>query len=423
MIEGMTAEYAESAQQNALDQQDPFKEEINFTKDLSGTDAIPSAAIERVRELMESGRIHRYGEASGDQLEVVEIEREYASYMGLDYAVALNSCGCALFVALKCVGVTHGDLVLTNSFTLAPVPGAIAHAGATPVLVEITEDLFIDLDDLRAKALASGAKVLLLSHMRGHIVDMDALMAICNELDIAVVEDCAHTMGAAWDGKLSGTFGKVACFSTQTFKHINSGEGGLLVTNDEDIAAQAILYSGSYMLYAQHGARPDLAVFERWKAQIPNFSMRMSNVAAAMLRAQLPLLEERAQEWNARYAKLAHRFGQIPHIVLPKRTAKEQYVASSIQFLVSGLEPKQLDDFQRRCDDRGVHLKWFGRDGAVGFTSTYRHWEYMESSADLPQSSSILAGLFDMRIPLSLTDEDIEVISRILDRSMREVIA
>gem|GEM_PF-2702726 len=98
-----------------------------FNKDLSTPDPIPQVGIERVQKLMESGRIHRYGEANEDELDVLMLERDYANYMDTRYCTALNSCGCGLFVALKCVGVQPGDAVLTNAFTLAPVPGAIAH--------------------------------------------------------------------------------------------------------------------------------------------------------------------------------------------------------------------------------------------------------------------------------------------------------
>ena len=157
------------------------------------------------------------------------------------------------------------DPVLSSAFTLAPVPGAIAHASARAVLVEMTDDCTIDMGDLERKAAGSGAKVLLLSHMRGHISDLTAVAALCERLGIALIEDCAHTMGAHWDGRPTGTFGAIGCFSAQTYKHINSGEGGLLVTDDDDIAAQVILMSGSYMLYGQHPLRPADAVFERWR--------------------------------------------------------------------------------------------------------------------------------------------------------------
>ena len=115
----------------------------------------------------------------------------------------------------------------------------------------------MDLDDLERQAAATRARYFLMSHMRGHIADMDRAVGICSRFGIALIEDCAHTMGAKWASRYSGTFGDIGCFSTQTYKHINSGEGGLLVTDDARVAAKAILYSGSYMFYDRHTARPD----------------------------------------------------------------------------------------------------------------------------------------------------------------------
>ena len=140
--------------------------------------------------------------------------------------------------ALRALQVGPGDPVLSNAFTLAPVPGAIASVGARPVFVEVTEDLTIDLAHLERQAVESGAKVLLLSHMRGHVCDMEALMALCDRLRITVIEDCAHTMGATWRGIPSGRHGRIGCYSMQTYKHINSGEGGFLITDDPEVAAR-----------------------------------------------------------------------------------------------------------------------------------------------------------------------------------------
>lgn len=337
------------------------------------------------------------------------------------YVVGLNSGGCALFIALKAAGVAVGDKVLVNAFTLAPVPGAIAHAGAEAVLVEVTESYHIDLEDLDRKAAESGARVLLLSYMRGHIPDMDRLLEVCRRHDLLLIEDCAHTMGARWDGRLSGTFGKVSCFSTQTFKHINSGEGGLLATDDPDLAAKAILHSGSYMLYAQHRARPPEEVFERHKFQTPNFSMRMSGLVAALLRPQLAELDQRIAAWRRIYNRLAGLLNGIEHITVPARSSKEAFVPSSLQFSLTGLDEPQLLAFLEDCDRHGVHIKWFGRAEPVGFTSSHHHWRYLAGAGDLPRSEEVLAGLCDLRLPSSLSDEDCDSLAAVLRESMDQL--
>lgn len=384
-----------------------------FGKDLSQPEPIPEAAIEQAVALMRSGRLHRYGEQSTGTPEPSLLEQEYAAYVGTKYCVAVSSCGAAMFLALKALGVQPGDKVLTSSFTLAPVPGAIAHAGASAVLVETQDDYTTDLTDLERKAASSGARVFLLSHMRGHITDLHAVRAICERHNIALVEDCAHTMGARWDGKHTGTFGRIGCYSSQTYKHINSGEGGLLVTDDDDIAAQVILMSGCYMMYDQHVLRPSAEVFERWRYITPNFSMRMSNLAAALLRPQIALLPERGLRWRRIYDDLAQAFARVPWLSLPVRDAREDFVPSSIQFSLN-LSPAQIEHFLVECAARGLYIKWFGLRVPTAFTSHFAHWHYLPEQAPLPQSQRVLRQLLDLRTPLSLTPDDCRLIGQIV---------
>ena len=392
--------------------------------DLTWQEAVPQAGVQAALALMDSGKMHRYGETGAKPGEAAALEAQFAAELGLPYCVAMNSCGSTMFAALRCSGVRPGDKVLSNCFTLAPVPGAIAHAGAVPVLVDVTEDLLIDLDDLRRKAVASGATTLLLSHMRGHICDMDAVTAICRELGIALIEDCAHTMGASWNGKPTGTWGVAGCFSLQSYKHANSGEGGLLVTADADLAAQAVLLSGSYMLYASHLARPGPEVFERWKYHTPNFSLRMSNLPAALARAQLgEVLQERCQRWNQRYGWLAGALEGTRHLRLPQRPAKEQFVGSSIQFLLRDMTRTQMQSVIAACAEHGVHIKWFGADEPVGFTSVWTHWRYFGTSQDLPQAQSVLGALCDLRLPLSLTQADCLAIAHTIRAAVKSVLS
>ena len=384
-----------------------------FGKDLSTPEPIPEEAISRAVALMRSGRLHRYGEQGVGFPEPSLLEQEYAAYVGSRYCVAVSSCGAAMFIALKAVGVKPGDAVLTSTFTLAPVPGAIAHAGAQAVLVETTADYLTDLADLERKAVSSGAKVFLLSHMRGHTTDLQAVRAICDRHGITLIEDCAHTMGARWDGRHTGTWGKVGCYSTQTYKHINSGEGGLLVTDDDDVAAQAILMSGCYMMYDQHILRPGAEVFERWKYVTPNFSMRMSNLAASLLRPQIGQLASRGQRWNHVYATLARELGKAACLTVPPRHEKEEFIASSIQFTLD-FTPAQIERFLKECTLRGLYIKWFGTPTPVAFTSNYAHWHYIHHQPDLQQSKAVLNQLFDLRTPVSLTDDDCVLIGRIV---------
>ncbi len=271
--------------------------------DLTQQEPIPEAGVQAALALMQSGRLHRYGEVGGRPSEVSALEQEFAAELGARYCVAMNSCGSTMFVALKAAGVMPGDAVLSNCFTLAPVPGAIAHAAARPVLVDVTDDFTIDLQDLDRKAAASGAKTLLLSHMRGHVCDMEALTAVCRRHGVQLIEDCAHTMGAAWNGRATGTWGRAGAWSFCQDKIISTGgEGGMVTTHDR------ALWSRMWS-YKDHGKSWE-AVYERqhppgfrWLHESFGTNWRMLEMQAVIGRLQL----ERLAAWTARRRAIAER--------------------------------------------------------------------------------------------------------------------
>ena len=385
-----------------------------FAKPFTQQEAIPDAGIQQAIEILKHGRLHRYNVAAGEVSEVSLLEQEYASWQGSRYCIATASGGQAIQLGLRVCGVEAGDKVLANAYTLAPVPGAIHSIGAIPVLVEIDADYHIDLSHLDEMARRSGAKTLLLSHMRGHIADMDRLMSIARSFDIKVVEDCAHTMGAKWQGRRSGNFGDVAAFSTQTYKHMNSGEGGFLTTDDDEMAARAIIHSGSYMLYERHGTLPPDDVFDKIKLETANFSCRMDNLRATIIRSQMPHLEENIERWNRLYDTLFAAFEAMSGIDIPKRHQAEFYVGSSIQFRLSALTTGDIPAFLERCAKRGVELKWFGADQPAAFTSRYDSWRYIKNLPDLPATKAALEKTVDMRIPLTFDTDDCKVIAEII---------
>ena len=382
-----------------------------FTGSFTQQEPIPEEGIEAALAVLRHGRLHRYNVAAGEVGEVALLEQEFAAAMGSRYALAVASGGHAMATALRAVGVKPGDAVLSNAFTLAPVPGAIASMGAVPVYVGVTEALTIDLDDLAAKV--DRARVLLLSHMRGHICDMDRLMAICEAAGVVVIEDCAHTMGATWNGVMSGRHGLIGCYSTQTYKHMNSGEGGFLISDDDEVMARAVILSGSYMLYGRHLAAPGPEVFERVKYVTPNVSGRMDNLRAAILRPQLRRLTEQCAAWTERYQLVEEGLRGTPGLTVIDRPGAEVYVGSSIQFLLLDWTERAIGEVLSRCAARGVELKWFGGAEPTAFTSRYDSWRYAPVER-MPATDRILRGIMDMRLPLTFSLEDCALLARII---------
>ena len=384
-----------------------------FSRPFTQQEPISQEAIDAAVEVLKSGRLHRYNSIGEEFSEVSLLEQDFANFQGSRYCLACASGGYAMSVSLKAAGLKAGEKVLTNMYTLAPVPGSISNAGGEPIFIEINENLVLDLEDLSRKAISSKARFLLISHMRGHLVDMNKLMQIVEDNGLILIEDCAHTMGAKWGDKRSGNFGLAGCFSTQTYKHLNSGEGGLLTSNDAEFMARAIILSGSYMLYERHGAAPDKEVFADIRLQTPNYSGRMDNLRAAILRPQLKSLEKNIKRWNERYQLVERSLKKIKGVELPDRPIEESYVGSSIQFRLPGISKADAARFLVINKERGVEIKWFGSDNPNGFTSNHKSWQYVKQQS-LERSDEILSGLFDLRLPLTFSLEDCSLLSEII---------
>ena len=390
-----------------------------FAGSFTQQEPIPEAAIAAAVAVMRSGRLHRYNLAPGETGAAAALEAAFADWQGAPYCLACASGGAAMAIALRAAGIGPGDRVLTNGFTLAPVPGAIAAVGAEPVLAEITEDLVVDLDDVAAKLGSVRPRAMLLSNMRGHLCDIDALAGLCARAAVPLIEDCAHTMGATWRGRKSGGFGLAGCFSTQTYKHMNSGEGGLLVSSDAGFMARATVLSGSYMLYGRHGAGPDADAFAGARLDMPNTSARMDNLRAALLLPQLAALDGNLARWNERHDRIAARLARVPGLRLPLRPDAEGHVGSSIQFALPGRDPERMEAVVERAAALGVELKWFGAPEPRGFTSAHGSWRYVPRQ-DLPRTDAVLAVLLDMRIPLTFTLEDCDHVAEIVAHCVAE---
>jgi DegT/DnrJ/EryC1/StrS aminotransferase family len=284
----------------------------------------------------------------------------------------------------------------------APVPGAIAGAVGLPILVETTRDLVIDGDDLAEKISFSGAKILMLSHMRGHIAGTDALGRLCIPRGVIIIEDCAHTMGTAWGQVKSGRHGRVAGFSTQIYKHMNSGEGGLITSDDPELMARATVLSGYYMLYGRHLAgRPERL----------GCKLRTVPDASTICGPQFC-----ARNWRASTKTVHAGMNATMRSLLNSRMFRTSGFPSGPEGTLRG-EFHQVqsshNSISARDKARGVEIKWFGASEPVSFTSSHESWGYLDAQS-LPNTDQIPATLYDMRLPLTFPLEDCSLIGVII---------
>lgn len=385
---------------------------------------VPKSGIEEAVQLMESGDMFRYNRPDADSV-VSRVECEMAAYTGHKYCVALNSGGSALFLSLLAAGVTPKEKVFSNALTFGAVPSSIHHTGAKTVFVESTDSYVIDLDDLERKCKENpDVRFLLISHMRGKIADMDRVEEICNEHNVTMIEDCAHSFGVFWNGKHTGHKGVAACISSQAYKMLNSGEGGFVVTNDETIAAFVIVAAGGYeKLYKKHVCRPRDEVFEQiGKLKIPNYSMRMSNLHAAVLLPQIGVMEERRALCNQRYVQVAARLeiganNLGVRMKIPPQHPKVDACNDSIQFNLLNYTWDQCQEYLKAVKKRGVPVSVFGsHDNA----RNYKTWQFLGDVPHLEQTEHVIRFAVDVRLPPEFNDEDCDIMTDCLIAGFRD---
>lgn len=366
---------------------------------------IPEAARAEIDRLLQSGDLFRY--TAPEDAPVALLEQEFAALMGSRYALAVSSCSAALFLSLCALDLPRDAGVLIPAFTFAAVPSAIVHANCRPVLVEVGRNYRIDMDDFAAKLPGAGAVII--SHMRGHTSDMDAIMALCDEAGIPVIEDAAHSLGTLWNGRKVGTIGRVGCFSFQSYKLVNAGEGGILITDDADLVARAVIMSGAY----EHNWKKHAVLheaFARWQNRLPLYNMRMQNLSAAVIRPQLPEVARRVRDGRANHDYVAAALNSSPWLNVPDALPPEERAPDSIQFNLQGFDhDADARAFADAAAARGVKVQVFGlsTDNARAFWN----WYFIPGDTpELPQTRAMLMRACDVRLPARLQRAELDFI-------------
>ncbi len=384
---------------------------------------IPPAARDAIDQLLQSGDLFRY--TAPENAPVTLLEREFAALMGVKYALAVSSCSAALFLSLKALGLPRDARVLIPGFTFAAVPSSVVHADCIPVLCEVGENYRIDINDFMAK-LDTGIAAVIISHMRGHTSDMDAIMALCDARGIPVIEDAAHSLGTTWGGRRIGTIGRAGCFSFQSYKLVNAGEGGILITDDADLVARAVIMSGAYEHnWSKHLAPGDNRVdleqaFARWQNRLPLYNLRLSNLSAAVIRPQLPEVARRVRDGRRNHDFVAARLNASPWIAVPDALPPEERAPDSIQFNLCGLTDDDTRAFAAAAAERGVKVQVFGlsTDNARAFWN----WQFIPGGPpDLPRTRAMLMRACDARLPAHLTLDQCAAIADALVLAAEEV--
>ncbi len=388
---------------------------MTFAADLYGADPIPSEVQDEVSRLLETGDLFRY--TSSEDSPVTLLEKEFASTIGSRYALAVSSCSAALFLSLRALDLPPEARVLIPAFTFAAVPSAVVHANCIPVLVESKSNFRIDLNDFESK-LSDNIAAVMISHMRGHTSDMDVVMSLANTYGIPVIEDAAHSLGAKWNGRNIGTIGKIGCFSFQSYKLLNAGEGGLLITNDCEIIARAVIMSGAYEHnWKKHPVLHDC--FAKWQNRLPLYNTRLSNLSAAVIRPQLAEIPKRVRYGKRNHDCVASRLNDSRWLHVPSPLAAESRAPDSIQFNLLEFSDAETLAFQRAAERRGVKVQIFGMstDNARAFWN----WHFLNEFPDLPQTTAMLVRACDVRLPAQLSLDECGMVATALTGAAEDI--
>lgn len=371
-----------------------------------GSPLIEEPEIEEVVAALKSGWI-----STGPKTH--QFEDEFKRYIGAQHAVAVSSCTAALHLALLALRVGPGDEVIVPGMTFAATANVIVHCGATPVFVDCERDTMnIDPHDVEKK-ITNRTKAIIVVHMAGRPCDMDAIVALAKRSGIKIVEDAAHAVETEYKGKKVGTIGDIGCYSFYATKNLVTGEGGMLVTNDGEVASRVRMLSlhgmnkDAWNRYGSEG-------YKHYEFIEAGYKYNMTDIQAALGIHQLSRIEQNSQKRKKIWERYSNELHGLP-LILPAPVKEGDRHAYHLYTVIIDTDKTDitrdafLDEMTARKIGCGVHFY------ALHLQPVYRKL-LGHADGDLPTTEWI--GARTASIPLSpkLSDQDVsDVIDAIRD--------
>jgi dTDP-4-amino-4,6-dideoxygalactose transaminase len=361
---------------------------------------LPSIGEDEVREVVDSLRSGWI--TTGPK--VKRFEADFASYAGARHAIAVSSCTAALHLALTARDIGPGDEVIVPTLTFCATANVVVHTGARPVLVDVNERCQIDPEAV-ARAITTRTRAIVAVHYGGQPCDLDELLEMGREHGIPVIEDAAHAAGAVYRGSKIGTHGLAAAFSFYATKNMTTGEGGMITTNDDDLAARIRLLSlhgmsrDAWKRYNETGS---------WYYEVcePGFKYNMTDIQAALGIHQLRRLDgfiERRQAIARRYAEA---FADLAELQLPSESSDR----SHIYHLYAVQVRPEPGNFDRDTFIASMRSERIGT--SVHFVPVHRHPFYRRRygyrNDFFPVAERIYSGLVSLPLYPGMSEHDVE---------------
>ena len=384
---------------------------------------------QEIMEVLETGVLFRYefGEQRKGIYKVRTFEEKFAEYCGAGYGQAVTSGTVALKVALAALGIGPGDEVITQGFTFVATWEAIFDVGAIPVFTEVDKTLNMDPADLERK-ITERTKAIIPVHMLGSGARIDEIMAVADQHDIPVIEDTAQAAGGTWRSKRLGSFGKCGTFSFDAVKTMTTGEGGMVITDDEKLWRHMSEYHDH-----GHDHVPNPGGRGGEGRSFIGFNYRMMELQGAIGLAQLAQLDDMIVAQKKNKAALKDVVSRIPGVTFRTLVDEEGDTATFFAFFLPSREKAQ--EVNTILQDNGA--------GAISFASNtwhyYPKWEHLINGLTtarsgwpfkdqdsrrrviydpekLPASAEIISRLLVYQVPIKLSDERLAQISAAVDK-------
>lgn len=346
--------------------------------------------IRRVVEVLRSGMI-----AQGNM--VKEFEDRFSEYLGVKNSVAVFNGTIALDVALKACGIGRGDEVITTPFTFIATANAILYQGARPVFADIDEKTYnINPDDVLEK-ISPKTKAILGVHLFGHPFDVDVILEICEDHNLILIEDSAQAHGAEYKGRKVGTFG-IGCFSFYATKNMTTGEGGMITTNDDEIAKLCRLIRN----HGEDGKYNHITL---------GYNYRMTNIQAAIGLAQLKKLDN-FNERRRRNASYLNKHLKVEGLIKP-------YEAKHVKHVYHQYVVRITEDFPMSRREFMEYLRKHGIGCAIHYPMPiYKQPLYRSLGLDdqtCPIAEEVSSQVLSLPVHPALSDDDLKYIVEVVN--------
>jgi len=341
-----------------------------------------------------------------------EFEERFSQYVDSKFAIAVNSCTAALHLALNAAGITEGDEVITTPLTFCSTVNVILFQRATPVLADIRLDDY-DIDPAEVeRRITPRTKAILPVHYGGQPCRMDELMDIARRHNLLVIEDAAHAVGAKYRGQPVGSIGDATAFSFYVIKNLTTGEGGMVTTNNPELAEKVRilrLHGMSHDAWKRYDARGSWY----YEVQMLGFKYNMSDIQAALGLHQLARLESFTERRAQIVAEYGRRFAALPELMLPQARPEVRHAWHLYPIRVDG-ERLTIgrDQFIEEMKERGIGT-------SVHFIPIHYHPYYQQTlglkPGDFPNTDKLFAGLLSLPLFPRMTDADVERVANAVE--------